>query len=125
MSTIAEKPTSIRIRHRYKHGGMALIPINHKRLYKDSARKCPNCQVIHTDSFGHPVKTVHLWLDDTGACLISPGVLADLQHPKVGMPNLDIVADIVDPPAITLEGNRFEVDQDNARIHYWKEPTIV
>lgn len=117
--------TGIRIRHRYKRSGIALVPINHKPLFGDSVKKCPTCQIIHTDSFGKPVKTVHLYLDDTGACLVSEGVLADLKHPLVGMPNLDIIADVVGPPTITLGRNRFEVDQKNSKVRFWKEPVIV
>lgn len=116
---------AIRIRHRFKRSGIALVPINHKRLYGDSVKLCPTCQIIHTDSFGHPVKTVHLYLDDTGACLVSKGVLADLKHPMVGMPNIDIIADVVNPPPITLGKNRFEVDQRNSSVRFWKEPVIV
>lgn len=122
---IPEKARSIRIRHRYKRGGIALLPIYHKPLSGDSIYPCPNCQVIHTDSFGKPVKTVHLWLDDTGGCLVSEGVLTDIKKAGHLGISVDIVADVVNPPPITLSRNRSEVDQDNAKIHYWKEPVIV
>jgi hypothetical protein len=114
---------SIRIRHRYARSGIALVPIPHKPLYGDSVKSCPTCRVIHTNSFGRPVKTVHLYLDDTGACLVSRGVFEDLK--KAGLPNLDVIADIVNPPPITLGTDRFEVDQNNAKIRFWKEPVIV
>ena len=113
----------VRIRHRFKRSGIALVPIPHKRLHGDSVRKCPTCQIIHRDSFGHPVKTVHLYLDATGACIVSTGVLADLR--KAGMPNLEVIASIVNPPAITLGRDRFDVDQKNQKIRFWKEPVIV
>jgi len=109
-------PGGVRIRHRTKRHGIALVPIPTKPLM-GLHRKCPTCQVTHT------LKTVHLALDATGACIVSHGVLADLQ--AAGMPNLDIVADIVDPPAITLGGDRLEVDQANSKIRIWKEPVIV
>jgi hypothetical protein len=114
---------SVRIRHRIQHSGIALVPIPHKPLYGYSVKKCPTCQIIHTNSFGRPVKTVHLYLDDTGSCLVSRGVFEDLR--RAGMPNLDIIADIVNPPPIMLGANRFEVDQNNAKIRFWKEPVIV
>lgn len=119
------RPVGIRIRHRYKRSGIALVPILHKPLFGDSVKKCPTCQVIHTDSFGKAVKTVHLYLDDTGACIVSEGVLADLKHPKVGMPDLDVIAEVVNPPSITLGRDRLEVDKQNQQIRFWKEPVIV
>jgi len=121
-----KKPRSIAIRHRTKRSGMALLPINHKPLLGDSIRPCPNCQVIHTNSFGRPIKTVHLLLNDTGGCLVSEGVLADLTKAGHLGTTIDIVADIVNPPSITLTGNRLEVDQANSKIRIWKkEPVIV
>jgi len=125
-TTKSQTPRSVAIRHRTKRSGIALLPIDHKPLIGDSIRPCPNCQVVHTNSFGRPVKTVHLYLDDTGACLISTGVLADLSKAGHVGTSLDIVADIVNPPPITLTGNRLEVDQANSKIHIWKkEPVIV
>ena len=60
----------------------------------------------------------------TGACIVSEGVLEHLK--MAGMPELDIVADIVNPPPITFGGkDRFQVDQENSKITFWKEPVIV
>lgn len=108
-----EKPRAIRIAHRTKRGGIALVPIPTKPIM-GLKRKCPTCQVIH------PVKTVHLYLDSSGGCLVSSGVLECLK--EAHMPDLDIVADIVNPPPITVGKDRFEVDQMNAKITLWKEP---
>ena len=122
----SQKPRSIAIRHRFKRGGIALLPIHHKPMTGDSVYPCPNCQVIHTNSFGRPVKTVHLWLDDTGGCLISEGVLKDIKKAGHLGTLVDIVADVVNPPGITLGRNRLEVDQANSQIRIWKkEPVIV
>jgi hypothetical protein len=127
---IKAKARGIRIRHNTKRSGMALLPIYHKPLYGDSVHPCPNCKITHTDSYGNAVKTVHLWLDDTGAGIVSKGVYDDLNQAghflPVGAlpPLLKIIADIVNPPAIVLGRNRFEVDQKNNRIRYWKEPVI-
>jgi hypothetical protein len=92
----------------------------------DSVYPCPNCQVIHTNSFGRPVKTIHLYLNTEGACMVSEGVLADLRKAGHIGTILDIVADVVNPPGITLGRNRLEVDQANSKISIWKkEPVIV
>jgi hypothetical protein len=122
----SQKPRSVAIRHRTKTHGIALLPIHHKPLTGDSIYPCPNCQVIHTNSFGRPVKTVHLYLDDNGGCLVSAGVLADIKKAGHLGTTVDIVADVVNPPGITLGRNRLEVDQANSKISIWKkEPVIV
>lgn len=114
------KPVGIVVTHKFKRSGMALIPLPHKPLYLDSVKPCPNCQIIHTDSFSRPVKTVHLWLDDTGSALVSVGVLEDLK--KAGLPNLSIGGHVSNPPGIRLGDNRSEVDHKNRTIRRWKEP---
>jgi hypothetical protein len=53
---------------------------------------------------------------------MSKGVLLALKEGN--MENIDIVADIVDPPPITLGKNRFEVDQENAKIRIWNKETV-
>jgi hypothetical protein len=74
----------------------------------DSLKKCPNCRIVH------PVKTVHLWLDDTGACLVSTGVLEDLK--SAGMPQLDIVGEVNKPPTLRLGMSREKQDQEARRL---------
>ena len=124
--TKSQVPRSVAIRHRFKRSGIALLPIHHKPMTGDSIYPCPNCQVIHTNSFGRPVKTVHLYLNTEGSCLISEGVLADLRKAGHVGTIVDIVADVVNPPGITLGRNRLEVDQANSRMSIWtKEPVIV
>lgn len=125
------KSRGIRIRHRTKRSGIALLAIYHKPLFGDSIYPCPNCQVIHTDSYGKPVKTVHLWLDDTGGAVVSQGVYVDLKRAghfdPIGVmpPILTTIADVVDPPPITLRGNRFEVDRKNSRILEWRKEPVT
>jgi len=109
---------SIQIRHRTKRstiGGMPYnVPIMTKpiksfdRFGKLLKRKCPTCGVHH------PVKTVHLWLDDTGSCLVSSGVLEDLK--LAGMPNLEIVGASNTAPTIEINRPRALVDRDNRAI---------
>lgn len=109
-------PRGIRLQHRTKRGGIALVPIP-KRPIMGLKRPCPTCQIIH------PVKTIHLYLDMNGGCVVSEGVLAHLQ--EANMENIDIVADIVNPPPITLGKDRFEVDQENAKIQVWNKETVI
>jgi hypothetical protein len=63
------------------------------------------------------VKTVHLWLDDAGTCLVSVGVLEDLQ--KAGMPDLAIVGTAVAPP-LAIGEKREVLDSRNRRIVRWE-----
>ena len=100
--------SGISIVHRTLRSTVALIPIPSKPFTGQSLDRCPTCQVVH------PVKTVHLWLDDVGACIVSQGVLADLK--SVGMPNLDIVGGVVNPPPLQVGITRAKVDNINRRI---------
>ena len=106
----------IRIKHRTKRFGIALVPVS-KRPVMGQLHECATCKVTHT------VKTVHLTLDAEGTCIVSEGVLADLK--LAGMPDLDYVADIVNPPPITIGESRLAVDAENININILKEPIIV
>ena len=120
------QPRSIRIKHRTKRLGIALVPI-YKIPFKGLLRECVTCKVTHK------VKTIHLTLGADGTCLVSEGVLESLK--LAGMPNLDYVADIVNPPPIRITGNRLglddeknsrlAVDAENNKITILKEPVIV
>lgn len=115
---------SVRIRHLTKRNCVATVPVWSKPL-NGLKRPCPSCGVIHR------VKTIHLWLDDAGTCLVSVGddpnkiggVLGDLI--LAGMPDLEVFATIMNPPTIAIGKDRFEVDQGNRKIHMWKEPVAV
>lgn len=103
----------IRIAHRTLKACVALVPLVHKPFTGQSLDLCPTCQIIH------PVKTVHLWLDDAGQCLVSQGVLDDLR--LAGMPNLEIMGHTNNPPPLRL-GNgatREQLDQANRLITVW------
>jgi len=95
------------------------VPIPRKPLSGNSLKRCPTCQVIHT------VKTVHLWLDDAGTCLVSLGVLSDLMG--AGMPDLAVVGEVANPPPIRLGESRKVTDSVNRRISLWtsKESQVV
>lgn len=104
----------IRIRYTKPNNGLALIPLLHKPFQWDSLKKtCPLCQVTH------PVKTVHLWLNDQDECLVSTGVLEDLQ--KAGLPDLLVVGSVAKPPPLHIGRQPRQVDDANNRrinIHY-------
>ncbi len=112
------KPRGIRIRHRTARFGVKVVAVNKRPYIGLNTVKCPTCQIIHH------VKNIHLPLDANGGCIVSEGVLADLKLVP-DMAGFDIVADIVNPPPITLTGNRLAVDQANNHIRVWKEPVIV
>ncbi len=65
-----------------------------KRPYKgpDTLRTavCPTCQVIHH------FKTYHIMLDESGRCIVSPGVFNGLR--KAGMGDLDLEDHTSTPP---------------------------
>lgn len=84
--------------------------------YTDGGFVCPTCHVLH------PVKSVHLWLDDRGECLVSEGVLDELR--MAGMPGLSVVGAVEKPPPLRIvQGvTREQIDQENRKVHVWKEP---
>ena len=111
------KPRSIRVRHHTKRFGIALVTVT-KKPFLGQLHECVTCKVTHR------VKTLHLPLDASGGCLVSEGVLEEMKMvPDMG--GFDIVADIVNPPPITIGDDRLAVDQANNQIRIWKEPVIV
>lgn len=107
----------IRIRHRTLRSCVALVPVLAKP-YTTGPIDCPTCKVLH------PVKTVHLWLDDTGTVLVSEGVLAELR--MAGMPELEVLGQVGKPPPLRLGGpvlpaggQRFKADFENRKIRRW------
>lgn len=94
----------IRIRHHTLRSCVALVPLMHKPLVGASLDECPSCHVIH------PVKTVHLWLDDSGSCIVSKGVLKDLR--EAGMPDLDTLEEVKKPPPLHVGESREKQDQE-------------
>lgn len=108
--------TGIRIRHdTLVWPAIALVPLVDRPLYpnrKPDAEKdkCPTCLTVHL------VKTVHLWLDDKGECVVSAGVFADLQ--TAGMPGLTPVGEVRNPPPLRIHRgrSRHEIDHENKTI---------
>lgn len=100
----------IRLVHTTARNVVYLVPIVAKPFTGQSLDTCPTCQVIH------PCKTVHLWLDEAGSCIVSQGVLADLQ--SAGMPDLLVMAEVQNPPPLSFGPgvSRQQIDNGNRRI---------
>lgn len=83
-----------RIRHT---GGLAnvcyTVPVVAKP-YTTGPIDCPTCGVLH------PLKTVHLWLEPDGTCIVADGVLNELR--MAGMPQLETVNRVENPPPLQL-----------------------
>lgn len=117
-ATLSAMIDAVQIRHRTKRstiGGLPHTVPNIDRPIRTVdrygrllTRKCPTCGVHH------PCKTTHLWLDDTGACLIAPPVLDELK--AAGMPDLDVVGSSAIAPPISLNLPRSIVDRNNRAI---------
>lgn len=104
----------IRIRHRTLRSCVALVPIMAKPMTGLSLYECPHCHVVH------PVKTVHLWLDDTGSCTVSTGVFDDMRNGWTGPPEFDVVGEVKDPPPLSLNGDpRDKQDQASRALRRW------
>jgi hypothetical protein len=100
----------IRVTHKQARGVVYLVPIVKKPFVGQSLDTCPTCQVIH------PCKTVHLWLDADGSCLVSLGVFADLY--EAGMPDLMVTGEEINPPTLNFGPGvtREQIDSNNRRI---------
>jgi len=111
MSRVAD---GVHIRHSTARSRLVLIPLMHKPLLLDSVRKCNGCNIVH------PVKIIHLWVDDTGGAIVSTGVLTDLK--RAGMPDLQVVGTLKKPPTLNLGRgvSRPQVDQANRKQTLWQ-----
>lgn len=103
----------IRIAHTTARNVVYLVPIVAKPFpgpFHTEKDKCPTCGQVHV------VKTVHLWLDGAGSCIVSQGVLEDLQ--TAGMPDLAVMAEVANPPPLFFgDGvSREQIDNGNRRI---------
>ena len=85
----------IKVRFTGPNMGLALIPLPHMPMGKDSLiSPCPPCGVIHL------VKTIHLWLDDQGHAVVSQKVLDAFI--AAGLPQLEIIERVKNPPTLRL-----------------------
>lgn len=108
----------IRIAHQTARSGILLVPILSKPFpgpFNTDKDKCPTCRQVHM------VKTVHLWLDDVGSCIVSQGVLEDLK--LAGMPGLAVMAEVLNPPPLQLGADRAQIDNGNRKIVRFGTPT--
>lgn len=115
----AGEPIGYRVTHRTIRSRVCVIPILSKpfinrRTGERFQQNCPTCHVLH------PVKCIHLWLDDTGSAIVSAGVLEELK--SAGMPELDYVGVVRKPPPLRAGHgiSRAEVDQQNRKIVQYK-----
>lgn len=86
-------PAGIRVKHATLTNCLVLVPVL-KKPYTTGPIDCPMCLTFH------PVKTVHLWLEPDGTCIVSPGVLAELR--MAGMPQLAVENEVAAPPPLRL-----------------------
>jgi hypothetical protein len=99
--------------------GMAYnVPVPEIVMLSPANRVCNRCKVRHD------VKTVHLDLDGNGQQMVSWGVYELLR--KAGMPNLDVVGSVANPPTLVLSPNmnRRQVDAANRRQRIWSATTL-
>ena len=104
----------IRIVHSSARSSVVLVPIMSKPFFGQSLDRCPSCHLVHL------VKTVHLWVDADGTCIVSQGVLKDLK--SAGMPSLSVVAEVLKPPPLQLGVAREKTDQSNRKIVQLGQP---
>lgn len=100
----------VRVTHRSAKNSVVLVPILSRPFTGQSLDQCPSCHLVH------PVKTVHLWLDGDGSCVVSDGVLADLK--SAGMPDLSVTGEVVNPPPLNFGpgATREQIDNNNRRL---------
>lgn len=106
---MSDAPIGWRIRHDTLRSTLHVVPVL-AIPYADGGFICPTCHILH------PVKAVHLWLDDNGEALISEGVLGELR--QAGLPELTLVGGVTNPPPLKIgQGvDRANIDHDNRKI---------
>jgi hypothetical protein len=92
---MADRPVGIQLRHATLRNYLLAIE-DKDRPYGDGGYDCNLEPGVH-----HRFKTTHLFLDDTGACMISVGVKKEIE--AAGWPkNLSIIASTNEPPALRI-----------------------
>lgn len=91
------------------------------KSYGDNPLDCKVCGVIH------PVKAIHLWLNEDSQCLVSPGVLEDLKLAGLEAEGITVVGQVKNPPPIRMgKGvDRFAIDKANNTITIYRNPIIT
>lgn len=99
------------IRHATSRSGLHLTPLLFAPIPTEQdgnpPKVCPTCRTHH------PVKTLHIWVDDTGTAIVSGGVLQLLR--RAGMDGYTLEGSTKTPPALKVgQGKtRAEVDYSN------------
>lgn len=110
-----------RIRHATARSALVTVPVlsaplRHRGTGQLTPYACPTCRTAH------PVKTMHLWLDDAGAVLVSKQVLEYLR--KAGLENYDLTYEgtVTKPPPLRMGPGvrRDQIDQANRKIIRYK-----
>lgn len=108
------------VRHLTARSGVHLTPIMSIPMIDHSNSPtsiCPSCHVWH------PVKTLHIWVDDTGKAMISQGVLDLLNLATPPMDDFALEGSTTDPPPLKAGAGigRPEVDYENRAQTYLTE----
>ncbi len=102
----------IRIRHTQRRNTVHVVPLLHKPFPPDAQlTTCGACERGSGQKLKHPVKTLHLALDDTGSIIVSKDILEDLRRcPDTAGYRVDSA--VLNPPPVTVAPERI-----NMRIH--------
>lgn len=92
---VKRRPVGVQLRHDTLRTELFTIE-NRKRPYGDGGYDCNICVGVH-----HRYKTTHLFLDDTGSCMVSVGVKLEIE--AAGWPKaLTIVTTTNHPPPLRV-----------------------
>ena len=92
---VPPKGTGFNVRHKTITSKVVLIPLMWIPMLGDSLRICNLCRMVH------PVKTIHLQLDDNGRATVSFGVLEQMR--RAGLKRFGFVYEgsLTAPPPVT------------------------
>lgn len=102
----------IRIRHIQRRNTVHVVPLLHKPFPPDAQLTiCGACERGSGQQLKHPVKTLHLALDDTGSIIVSKDILNDLRRcPDTAGYRVDSA--VLNPPPVGIAPARI-----NVKIH--------
>ena len=118
---VPPKGTGFNVRHKTVTSKVVLIPLMWVPMLGDSLRICNLCRMVH------PVKTIHLQLDDNGRATVSFGVLEQMR--RAGLKRFGFVYEgsVAAPPTLRLDntGSRAEVDYTNRASSMWGAASML
>ena len=109
-----EGPRGVILKHATLSNTLWVVE-NPANPFSDGGYDCNMCVGTH-----HYGKATHLWLEPNGTCMVSVGVLKELE--AAGMPQMTVVGSTTKPPALRLgrDADRQAVDNNNRAI--WITP---